>query len=414
MFGLDNTKKFIPKFSLTYLSNYLLFIKSINIFFMSYIPLSQKISIPESFTFDDVLLLPGYTDFTRDEVNFSLNLIAKIKLNLPVISSPMDTVTMSKTAILMAKAGGLGIIHRNLEIEEQVAEVVAVKKTKLNSKDFKKAAVDENQKLLVGAAIGPGVDLQERLEKLVHAGLDILLIDSAHGHKKEILDLIKEIKQKYPDLPIIAGNIATSRAAEDLISAGADVLRVGMGPGSICTTRIVTGMGVPQLTAVSEVAKIAKKFDVKVIADGGIKQLGDIPKALGFGADVVMLGSMLAGFEESPGDILEIKGEQYKSYRGMGSINAMKKGAASRYGQNFDAKKLIAEGVEGLVKLKGSLTDFLYQLDGALRSSLYDCGCRDLKDFYKEAKFVKISISGLKESHPHTISAITEKGGSYF
>jgi IMP dehydrogenase len=381
---------------------------------MSYIPLSQKISIPESFTFDDVLLLPGYTDFTRDEVNFSLNLTVKIKLNLPVISSPMDTVTMSKTAILMAKAGGLGIIHRNLEIEEQVAEVVAVKKTKLNSKDFKKAAVDENQKLLVGAAIGPGVDLQERLEKLVHAGLDILLIDSAHGHKKEILDLIKEIKQKYPDLPIIAGNIATSRAAEDLISAGADVLRVGMGPGSICTTRIVTGMGVPQLTAVSEVAKIAKKFDVKVIADGGIKQLGDIPKALGFGADVVMLGSMLAGFEESPGEILEIKGEQYKSYRGMGSINAMKKGAASRYGQNFDAKKLIAEGVEGLVKLKGSLTDFLYQLDGALRSSLYDCGCRDLKDFYKEARFVKISTSGLKESHPHTISAITEKGGSYF
>ena len=378
-----------------------------------YIPIAEKIALPQSYTFDDLLLLPGYTDFTRDEVDFTQKITDKITLKLPILSSPMDTVTMAKTAILVAKAGGLGIIHRNLEILEQVTEVQKVKAVKLTQDEIKKSAVDTQNRLLVGAAIGPSVDLEERLKALVDADLDIVLIDSAHGHKQEIIDLIKQIKQEYPNLPIIAGNIATAKAAKDLIQAGADVLRVGMGPGSICTTRIVTGMGVPQLTAVAEVASQAKPAGVKVIADGGIKQIGEIPKAIGFGADLVMLGSMLAGFNESPGEIIEIENQKYKSYRGMGSINAMKKGAASRYGQSFDAKKLIAEGVEGLVKIKGSLADFLYQLEGGLRSSFYDCGLKNIDEFYEKARFVKISPSGLKESHPHTISAITDKGGSY-
>jgi IMP dehydrogenase len=379
----------------------------------TFVPPEEKIEIKQSYTFDDVLLLPGYTDFTRDEVDLGQQITKNIYLKLPILSSPMDTVTMSETAIVMAKAGGLGIIHRNLEISEQVEEIKKVKNQKLSKEELNKAAVEENNRLLVGAAIGPSVDLEERLKALVKAGLDIVLIDSAHGHKKEIIDLIKSIKQKYPTLPIIAGNIATRQAARDLIQAGADVLRVGMGPGSICTTRIVTGMGVPQLTAVAEVASVAKENGVKVIADGGIKQIGDIPKAIGFGADLVMLGSMLAGFNQSPGEIIKIENQKYKSYRGMGSINAMKKGAASRYGQSFDAKKLIAEGVEGLVRLKGDLADFLYQIEGGLRSSFYDCGFKNITEFYEKSRFVKISINGLKESHPHTIDSITEKGGTY-
>jgi IMP dehydrogenase len=382
---------------------------------MSFIPLSEKIKIPDSITFDDVLLLPGYTDFERNEVDFSFELVKGVTLKLPVLSSPMDTVTAASMAIELAKFGGLGIIHRSLNGKEQAKEIQKVKEVKLKENELKRAAIDKDNRLLVGVAIGLGVDVEERLELITKAGADVVLIDSAHGHSHKITDLIREIKIDYPDLPIIAGNIATKEAAEHLIMAGADSLRVGMGPGSICTTRIVTGMGVPQLTAVSEVVEAVNesKRKVTVIADGGIKQIGDIPKALGFGADCVMLGSMLAGFKQSPGEVIELEGSAYKSYRGMGSVAAMKKGAASRYGQSFDEKKLIAEGVEGLVKLKGDVVDFLGQLEGGLRSSFYDCGCRNISEFYEKARFVKVSPNSLKESHPHSIT-VTNKGGTYF
>jgi IMP dehydrogenase len=375
---------------------------------MSYI--SNKIQITDSYTFDDVLLLPSYADFDRSDISLETILHPKLKLKLPILSSPMDTVTESKMAIVLAKNGGLGIIHRNLTIQEQVAQIVEVKNTEIQNLEL--AAVDENQKLLVGAAVGPSVDFEERITALINSGVDLLVIDSAHGHCKIIIDLVKKIKELFPDQVVTAGNITTSEAARDLIQAGADILRVGMGPGSICTTRIVSGMGVPQLTAVEMVSEVAKKYGVAVIADGGIKQIGDIPKAIGFGANCVMLGSMLAGFWESPGELLDLENGQFKIYRGMGSVAAMRQGAASRYGQHFDAKKLVAEGVEGLVGYKGDVENFLYQLVGGLKSSLYYTGNRNLVDFMKKSKFIKISNSGLRESHPHTIK-VQNGGESY-
>ncbi len=377
---------------------------------MSFLLDSEKIVFLESFTFDDLLLLPDYADFDRTEVDLSTELHAKLKLRIPVISSPMDTVTMSEMAINLASYGGLGIIHRNLEIKEQITEIKKVKNAKI--KNPQKASLDSSGRLLVGAAVGISLDFEEKIKKLIAAEVDVLVIDSAHGHTKFIINLIKKIKKISPKIPVIGGNVATKEGAKDLIEAGVDIIRVGMGPGSICTTRVVTGVGVPQLTAVGEVVSVAKNTKVKVIADGGIKQIGDIAKALGVGADCVMLGSMLAGFRESPGETIEIEGKAYKSYRGMGSVKAMRKGAASRYGQDFDAKKLVAEGVEGMVKFKGSVEEFLYQLEGGLRSSFYYCGSKNLEIFQNKTRFLKISGNGLKESHPHTI-AIKNQGDSY-
>lgn len=355
--------------------------------------------IGEGLTFDDLLLLPGHTNFKRKDVDLTTQLHPKLTLTLPVISSPMDTVTEEKMAIEIATAGGLGIIHRNLTVEKEAAMVTQVKQ----------------QKLMVGAAVGTGEDFEDRVRALAAANVDVIVIDSGHGNTKYQIDGIKHIKKNFPKIPVMAGNIATYEGAKNLIKAGADILRVGMGPGAICTTRVISGMGVPQITAIMEAVRATKGTKVTVIADGGIKQIGDMAKALAMGAHAVMLGSLLARYEESPGEIVTVNGKKYTQYRGMGSIAAMKKGGAERYGQSKDteAKKLIAEGVESLVELNGKASDFLYQISGGLRTSLYYIGAQDLKTFAKKAKFIKISNAGLKESHPHSIN-ITNTGGNYF
>lgn len=359
---------------------------------------SAKIVPQEGLTFDDLLLLPGYTDFKRKEVDLTTALHPKIVLTLPIIASPMDTVTETAMATVIAEAGGLGIIHRNLAIEKQAQMVKAVKA----------------KKLLVGAAVGAGEDMEERVAALVKAGADVLCVDSGHGHAKFIIEIVKHIKKYFPKQVVMAGNVATQEGAAALIKAGADILRVGVGPGSICTTRIVTGMGVPQVTSIMNAVKATKGKKVTVIADGGIRQMGDMAKALACGAHAVMLGSMLAGHDEAPGESVAIDGKKFKRYQGMGSVSAMKRGGAERYGQSrkTDEKKLIAEGVEGLVPAKGAVGDFLFQAGGALRSAFYYIGAKTLSAFHKKSRFVRITNAGLKESHPHTI-AVTSTGSSY-
>ncbi len=358
---------------------------------------AQKI-VAEGLTFDDVLLLPNEATFAREEANLTTMLHPKITLKLPIISSPMDTVTESVMATAIAEAGGLGIIHRNLKIEKQVQMVKDVKK----------------QKLLVGAAVGAGADLSDRVKALIAAGADLLVVDSGHGHSKYIIDAVKQIKKVHKGTVVMAGNVATFEGAKALIKAGADILRVGVGPGSICTTRVITGMGVPQITALMEVARACKGGKVTFVADGGIRQMGDMAKALATGASAVMLGSMLAGYSQSPGEETDIKGKRFKQYRGMGSVGAMQKGGAERYGQsmNTDAKKLIAEGVEGLVPFKGNVTDFLYQAAGSLRSSFYYLGSKTIKEFHSKSRFIRITQASLQESHPHTVQ-IVDSGGNY-
>lgn len=377
---------------------------------MAHKSLNNKIKINESYTFDDLLLIPGYSDFTRDQTDLTVQLHPTIRLPLGIISSPMDRVTMAPMAISLARNGGLGIIHRNLAIHVQAKEVEKVKTS--SGGELENTAVDSHGRLLVGAAVGLGSDLEERVKALAEVGVDILVLDAAHGHTKAMAEATKWIKDNFFKIPLVCGNITTASAAEFLIKAGADILKVGMGPGSICTTRIVSGMGMPQLTALDEVLSISKNHQVKVIADGGIKQIGDIAKAFAVGADAVMLGSLLAGFDESPSEIVEIENKKYKSYRGMGSIGAMTEGSNTRYGQGIDPKKMVAEGVEALVPYKGSVENFLGQIKGGLRSSLFYTGCKNLSELSQKAQFVKISNSGLKESHPHSI-LITEKGQSY-
>jgi IMP dehydrogenase len=359
--------------------------------------MNKKI-VSDGITFDDVLLLPGYSDFKRTEVDLATSLHPRLKLRLPVLSSPMDTVTEDAMATHMARAGGLGIIHRNLSIETQAGMVKDVK----------------NKQLMVGAAVGVGSDLEERVTALTEAHADVLVIDSGHGNTVYMEESIQMIKKLYPNQLVMAGNIATADGAKRMIEAGADILRVGMGPGSICTTRIVTGMGVPQLTAIMEAVHATKRTKVTVVADGGIKQIGDMAKALGMGAHAVMLGSLLAGFDESPGEKVEIDGKTYKQYRGMGSIGAMKKGSAERYGQTKDTstRKLIPEGVEGLVRYKGSVEEYLTQVAGSLKSSLYYIGAKNLSEFHKKATFVRITAASMVESHPHSI-AISDTGSNY-
>ncbi len=342
----------------------------------------------------------------------------RIKLKLPILSSPMDTVTESGMAIAMAERGGLGVIHRNLAIEKQTAMVKHVKEAKVIDKE--RASLDSKGRYLCAAAIGAGADMQERVKALVAAGADMIVVDSGHGHSTYIMDCVKHIKKTYKDkVVVMAGNIATFDGAKALIKAGADVLRVGVGPGSICTTRVITGMGVPQMTALMEVARAcrstgSRQASVTFVADGGIRMMGDMAKALATGASAVMLGGMLAGHEQAPGDKVKVNGEVFKQYRGMGSIGAMQKGGAERYGQKAQnaAKQLIAEGVEGLVPFKGDVHDFLFQAAGSLRSSFYYLGSKNIAEFHKKAKFIKISQAGMKESHPHTI-AVVDSGGNY-
>lgn len=374
---------------------------------------SGKIITTEGLTFDDLLLLPNESTFPREAVNLTTKLHPKIILKLPILSSPMDTVTESGMAIAMAQAGGLGVIHRNLAIEKQEKMIEHVKSSKVTDKE--KASLDAKGRYLVAAAIGAGADMKDRVKALVGAGVDMIVVDSGHGHSTYIMDCVKFIKKTYKDkVVVMAGNVATYDGAKALIKAGADVLRVGVGPGSICTTRVITGMGVPQVTALLEAARAVKGTKVTFVADGGIRMMGDMAKALATGASAVMLGSMLAGHEQSPGDKVKVNSEVYKQYRGMGSIGAMQKGGAERYGQKAQtgAKQLIAEGVEGLVPFKGDVHDFLYQAAGSLRSSFYYLGSKTVPEFHKKAKFIKISQAGMKESHPHTIS-IVDSGGNY-
>lgn len=354
--------------------------------------------ISEGITFDDVLLLPGYTDFKRTDVDLTTVLHPRITLRLPLLSSPMDTVTEESMATSLALAGGLGIIHRNLSVSAQAAMVAGVKK-----KD-----------LLVGAAVGIGADFEERIKALIQASVDPLVIDSGHGDTKFMAEAIGYIKRNYPKQIVMAGNVATYDGAKRLITAGADILRVGMGPGSICTTRIISGMGVPQITAIQEAVKAVKGTKVTVVADGGIKQIGDMAKALGMGAHAVMVGSLLAGFDESPGELVIIDGKKYKQYRGMGSVGAMKKGSAERYGQVKDtaSRKLIAEGVEGFVAYRGSVGEYLGQVEGSLQSSFYYIGARIVAEFHAKARFVRITPASMTESHPHSIH-VSAFGSNY-
>ena len=473
-------------------------------------------------TFDDVLLVPRKSEVLPRDVDTSTVIAPGIKLNVPILSAAMDTVTDARLAIAMAREGGLGIIHKNMTIEEQANQVDKVKRSEhgvitdpfflspdhlirdaeelmgryrisgvpitrgkklvgiltnrdlrfetdmnrkigevmtsenlitapigttleeakeilaahrieklpivnenyelcglITIKDIEKStkypnsAKDANGRLLCGAAIGITKDALLRVEALVKAKVDIVSLDSAHGHNNGVIEKVREIRAAYPNLPIIAGNVATAAAARDLIEAGANCIKVGIGPGSICTTRVVAGIGVPQLTAVADCAREAEKYGIPVIADGGIKYSGDIPKAIGAGASAVMLGSLLAGVEESPGEMEIYQGRSFKVYRGMGSLGAMSaaQGSSDRYFQEKD-KKLVPEGVEGRVPYKGTLADTVYQLIGGLRASMGYCGTATINDLRQNAEFIRITGAGLQESHPHDI-AITKEAPNY-
>lgn len=477
--------------------------------------------LKEGLTFDDVLLVPRKSQVLPKDVNIQTYLTKDIKLNIPLMSAGMDTVTESKMAISMARQGGIGIIHKNMTIEEQALEVDKVKRSEsgvivdpfylskehtikdaddimarykisgvpivdndnkligiitnrdikfeddlnkkidevmtkenlvtaregidlveaqailkqhkieklpivdeeghlkglITIKDIEKkiqypnSAKDSRGRLLCGAALGISADLMDRVDALVKANVDVVVLDSAHGHSQGVIDALKKVKLAYPELQVIAGNVATPEATEDLIKAGADCVKVGIGPGSICTTRVVAGIGVPQVTAVMDCAEVGHKYGVPVIADGGIKYSGDIVKAIAAGASVCMMGSMFAGTEESPGEIVLYRGRSYKTYRGMGSIGAMEKGSKDRYFQN-DAKKLVPEGVEGMVAYKGKAEDIVYQMIGGLRSGMGYCGSATIKDLMDNAQFIKITAASLKESHPHDIT-ITKEAPNY-
>ena len=350
------------------------------------------VAIKEALTFDDVLLLPQFSNILPAETNISLNLTNKIKLKTPVLSSAMDTVTESPMAIAMAKSGGMGIIHRNLDIKKQSKEVTKVK----------------NKKLLVGAAIGTTIEDIKRAKTLVDSGVDLLVIDTAHGHSQKVLKMLSRVKTDNQNTSICVGNIATREAAKKLYNYGADIIKVGIGPGSICTTRMVAGIGVPQITAIMEVSKALKGKKIKIISDGGIKFSGDIAKALAAGADAIMMGSIFAGTDESPGKKFKFKNKFYKKYRGMGSIGAMSAGSSNRYFQkNYnDKSKFVPEGVEGRVEYKGSVSKIIYQLKGGLRSSMGYIGAKKLENIKKNAKFVKITKAGFYESMVHSVEMI--------
>ncbi len=479
--------------------------------------------VKEGLTFDDVLLMPAKSEVLPHEVKTATNLTDKIKLNIPIISAGMDTVTEGKMAIAIAREGGLGIIHKNMSIDEQATEVDRVKRSEsgviidpfylspdaliseaealmakyhisgvpivdknkklvgiltnrdlrfvqnfkrpiseemtdeelvtapvgttledakevlqkhkieklpivddngllkglITIKDIEKArkypaaSKDKQGRLLVGAAVGTGSDTMERVASLVKAGVDVLVIDTAHGHSQGVIEMVKKIKNKYQSLTLVAGNVATPTATEELIKAGADIIKVGIGPGSICTTRVVAGVGVPQITAIYDCAKKAAEYDKSVIADGGIKYSGDIVKALAAGAASVMIGSLLAGTEESPGELEIYKGRSYKVYRGMGSVGAMKKGSKDRYFQeNKQPEKFVPEGIEGRVPYKGVLADTIYQLIGGLRSGMGYCGTETIAKLQQNGEFIKITAAGLRESHPHDIT-ITKEAPNY-
>ncbi|MBI0387092.1 MULTISPECIES: IMP dehydrogenase [Thermoactinomyces] len=475
----------------------------------------------EGLTFDDVLLLPAKSEVLPREVNVGTKLAEGIELNIPLISAGMDTVTESKLAIAIARQGGIGIIHKNMKVEEQAEEVDRVKRSEsgvitnpfyltpehkvhdaeelmakyrisgvpivdenrklvgiitnrdlrfvrdyampiqevmtteplvtapvgttleqaeeilqkhkieklplvdengvlkglITIKDIEKAtqfpdaAKDKQGRLLVGAAVGVSKDMERRVQALIDAEVDLIVVDTAHGHSKGVLDAIHTLRRKYPDLVIVAGNVATGEATRDLIEAGANIVKVGIGPGSICTTRVVAGIGVPQITAIYDCATVARQYGVPIIADGGIRYSGDIVKALAAGADAVMLGSLFAGTEESPGESEIYQGRRFKVYRGMGSIGAMQQGSKDRYFQE-DAQKLVPEGIEGRVPYKGPLADTVYQLIGGIRAGMGYCGAATLKELKENSRFIRITNASLRESHPHDVQ-ITKEAPNY-
>ena len=364
--------------------------------------------IKEGYTFDDLLLVPAYSQVVPAKVVLTTQLTSKIVLKIPVVSAAMDTVTEDRMAIALAKAGGLGFIHKNLSVQQQAQMVRNVKEAALDL--TQDAAVDGNGRLLVGAAVGVGEKNIERVKALVEAGVDIIAVDSAHGHSIGVIETVKTIHDLYPQLDLVGGNIVTAEAAIALIEAGANVVKVGVGPGSICTTRVVAGVGVPQLTAVNDVYQVAKERKVGIIADGGIKVSGDVVKALAAGADVVMMGGLLAGCEETPGEILDVYGKKVKTYVGMGSLSAMQRGSSDRYfqGGQTELKKLVPEGIEATVPYKGPIADVLYQMMGGLRSGMGYCGCETVESLKVNARFVKITNAGLKESLPHVVDNVKE------
>ena len=349
--------------------------------------------IKEALTFDDVLLTPKYSEILPSEVTTNTSLSKNLNLKIPIISSAMDTVTESKMAIAIAKAGGIGVIHRNLDIKSQISEINKVK----------------SKKLLVGAAVGAGPLEYKRAEAILKANVDLIVVDTAHGHTKKVGEIIRKIKKlKSNKTTLCAGNIATTEAAKFLIKLGAEVIKVGIGPGSICTTRLVAGIGVPQLSAILAVRKGVGRKKVSIIADGGIKFSGDISKALAAGADAVMIGSLFAGTNESPGKIIKKSGKLFKSFRGMGSIGAMNKGSADRYFQTKqkDTSKYVPEGVEGLVKYKGPVEKIIYRLIGGLKSSMGYLGKKKIINLRNKPKFVKITKAGFYESMVHNIDEV--------
>ena len=355
-------------------------------------------TIKESLTFDDVLLLPRYSNVLPSETDISLNLTKKISLQVPFLSSAMDTVTESKMAIAIANEGGIGIIHRNFTIKNQTKEVIKVKK----------------KRLLVGAAVGTSNEDVERAKSLLSNGCDLIVVDTAHGHSEKVLKILSKLKKNSAKVPICVGNIATGEAAKKLYDSGADIIKVGIGPGSICTTRMVAGIGVPQISAIMEIKQTLKNKKIKIISDGGIKFSGDIAKAIAAGADAIMMGSIFAGTDESPGKKFKLNGKIYKQYRGMGSIGAMSSGSANRYFQkNFkDKSKFVPEGVEGRVEYKGDVSKIIYQLKGGLRSSMGYIGAKNLAQISKNAKFTKITKAGFYESMVHSVE-MTEKAINY-
>ena len=349
-------------------------------------------AIKDSLTFDDVTLIPQYSSVLPTETITNCKLSKNLNLQIPLLSSAMDTVTESKMAIAISKSGGIGVIHRNLSIEKQVVEVQKVKRSNC----------------LVGAAIGVSSRDLERAEELSRIKTDLIVIDTAHGHTKKVLTMIKKIKKKLKNSVLCAGNIATGKAAKFLADNGVDIVKVGIGPGSICTTRLVAGIGVPQLSAVIDVKKALKKYNTKIISDGGIKFSGDLAKAIAAGADAIMIGSLFSGTKESPGKIIRYKGKLYKNFRGMGSVGAMNAGSADRYYQkkNKNIKKYVPEGVEGMVKFKGSVKEIIYNLVGGLKSSMGYMGAKTIKDLQKKGQFLKISKAGFYESMVHNVDHV--------
>ncbi len=351
------------------------------------------VPIKEALTFDDVTLAPKYSEILPSEVDTSIKLTEKLRLNIPLLSSAMDTITESKMAIAIAKAGGLGIIHRNLDIKKQVIEIKKVKK----------------KKLPVGAAVGAGYNEFKRAEILLKENVDMIVVDTAHGHTKKVSEIIRFIKKKRANkTALCAGNIATSDAAKFLVNLGVDIIKVGIGPGSICTTRLVAGIGVPQLSAILNVRSGIKNKNIKIISDGGIKYSGDLAKAFAAGADAVMIGSLFAGTDETPGKLIKRNGTLFKSFRGMGSVGAMNKGSADRYFQakQKDISKYVPEGVEGFAKYKGKVNNIIYKLIGGLRSSMGYLGSKQIKYLRNKPQFVKITKAGFYESMVHNVDIV--------